>query len=415
MRKIMCVGLMLIVVCGSFLGCTKYEPYKIQATDLMKHIQAAPVTGAEADNTFISAVADFSFDLFKEALDTEDSTLVSPLSVLLALAMTANGAEGQTRQQFEAVLGGGMAMQELNEYLYSFVKSLTSQNKSVLEIANSIWFKEGEINVLEEFLQTNADYYGAAAYGGAFDESTVDDINAWVKAQTKGLIDKILEQIPADAVMYLINTVYFDAEWLRPYTDSHPRVFTANSGAKQTAPFMSSDETLYLTDAHARGFIKPYVNNHYSFAALLPNEGISVHDYINSLSGGKFVTILNNAQNALVATSMPKFEYEFELSLVDALQALGITEAFNPFNADFSRIGTTDYYENLFISDVLHKTFITVDLKGTKAAAVTSVAVNGAESAPEYIDYIVLERPFIYAIVDNATNLPLFIGAVLNV
>ena len=213
----------------------------LQTANLMKGVTANTVSGMFADDKFIGSMADFSVELFKKSIADNENSLISPLSVMLALSMTANGADNETLSQMEAVLGGSIQMNDLNKYLYSYVKGLPSSEKSKLGIANSIWFRDiSTLNVKPGFLQTNADYYGAEAYKSAFNETTVTDINDWVSANTDGMIDSILDEISSDAVMFLINAVVFDAEWETVYDKSQVSdgIFTDINGNQQIVPFM---------------------------------------------------------------------------------------------------------------------------------------------------------------------------------
>lgn len=388
---------------------------KVQAADLMAGITGDPVQGKDSDANFIAKMADFAIELFRRAQDQKKSSLVSPLSVLLALAMTANGADGQTLAEMEAVLGKDIPLAELNEYLYTLANNLPSEEKAKLSIANSIWFRDDEsLKVEKDFLQRNADYYQASAFKSPFDQQTLRDINRWVEKNTEGMIEDILDEIDSRTIMYLINAVAFVAEWEKAYTknDTWTGDFTNSGGGKQTAKYMNATESLYLEDSRTTGFIKPYANGKYSFAALLPNEGITIEDYIADLSGNHFLNIIQGAQSVPVATSLPKFSYDYTIRLNDALVAMGMPQAFSP-EADFSRLGQAAN-GNIFIGEVLHKTFIQVDEQGTKAAAVTKVDMK---CTSVLIDekVVVLDRPFVYAIIDNASNLPIFIGAVMEI
>jgi serpin B len=232
------------------------------------------------------------------------------------------------------------------------------------------------------------------------------------------MIDRILETIPDDVIMYLINAILFDAEWASVYYDNavHEGVFTDIQGNLQTVDFMHSTEWQYLDDGKATGFLKPYAGGHYSFAALLPNEDIPIEDYIASLTGAGFLDTIQNAQNTQVQASMPKFEYEYSISLVHALQSLGMTDAFDMMGADFSRMASLASGEPIYVSEVLHKTFIAVDQRGTRAGAVTMVAMEALGGMIlQEMKIVNLDRPFVFAIIDNTTNLPLFIGTLMTV
>ncbi len=408
----------LMLICLILINTPSCSPggKKVKAMSLMDGIKSSKVDGKDADNTFISSAADFSIELFKLAAKENKNSLISPVSVLLALSMTANGADGDTLSQMEKVLSGGMSIDDLNKYLYSYSNSLPSNKKSKLSIANSIWFRneENRLKVEPSFLQKNADYYNAAAYSSPFDNQTLKDINGWVSSNTDGMIDSILDDISDDAVMYLINAVVFDAEWENIYkrTDIHDGTFTGLDGKKQSVEFMESDESYYIDDGKAQGFLKHYSGGSYSFAALLPNQGVDINDYLSGMSGESFLRSVKDANKEQVHVSLPKFSYDYSIELNDALKAMGMTKAFGG-DADFSKMGSSSR-GGLYIENVLHKTFISVDEKGTKAGAVTKVEMK-ASGAPLEIRTIRLDRPFIYAIIDNSTGIPVFIGKLMDI
>lgn len=396
---------------------------KVQAADLMAGVTPGTVGEQKADEAFSTAMADFAVKLFQNRLlaDGEsegENVLMSPLSVMLALAMTANGAEGETRAEMEALLGGGLSIEELNRYLHTYMDDLPSSKDSKLQIANSIWFRDAaEFTVEPDFLQVNADYYGAEIRKAPFDESTVEAINSWVKEHTDSMIKEIIREISPDTVMYLINALAFDAKWEEEYEKNnvydHP--FTSWSGETYDVTMMSSTESLYLDDGSAVGFIKPYKGGHYSFAALLPNGGVDIEDYMASMTGEKLLETINSAMSTTVIAGLPEFTCEDETLLNRELELLGMPLAFDAERADLSGLGHSRD-GNLYISQVLHKTFISVDQQGTKAAAVTAVEVT-TECAMEPVDvyYVTLDRPFVYMIVDNSTRLPVFIGAAMDI
>ena len=402
--SVLAMGVMNLSGCGA----------KVQAANLMEGIAAKPVSGKAADDAFKNSSADFAIKLFQQTLDDNKNSLISPLSVMLALSMTANGANGETLAQMEALLGGDIPMETLNEYLYSYIKALPSEKTAKLNITNSIWFKDNGFTAEKAFLQKNADYYGAEAYKSAFDRKTLRDINNRVKKNTDGMIEKIIDDFDPSAVMYLINTVLFDAEWENIYKKDEVRdgTFTALDGTKKTVPMMYSEEHSYLDDGKATGFIKPYKNG-YSFVALLPNEGVSLDDYAASMTGKSYIDTIKNAKDVPVETIIPKFSYDYDIEMSGALKALGITLPFDPTKADFSALGSSGN-GNIFISRVLHKAYIAVDEKGTKAGAATAVEIKETAVAVD-IYSVTLDRPFVYAVIDDAYGLPIFIGAVTDI
>ena len=409
MSVILCLSVLAAGVM-SLLGCGA----KVQAANLMEGIAAKTVSGKAADDAFKNSNADFAIRLFQQTRDGNKNSLISPLSVMLALSMTANGAKGETLAQMEALFGGDIPVETLNEYLYSYIKALPSERTAKLNIANSIWFRDNGFAAEKAFLQKNADYYGAAAYKSVFDEKTLRDINNWVKKNTDGMIEKIIDDLDPDAVMYLINTVLFDAEWENIYKKDEisDSTFTALDSTKRTISMMYSTEQRYLDDGKATGFIKPYKSG-YSFVALLPNGDISLSDYVASMTGKSFIDTIKSAKDVPVETAIPKFSYDYDIEMSGALKALGMTKPFDAAKADFSALGSSDS-GNIFISRVLHKAYIAVDGKGTKAGAATAVETN-LMSDTVGIYRVTLDRPFVYAIIDDATGLPVFIGTVTDI
>jgi serpin B len=401
----------ICVLFAAALGFTAAGCGGIKAENLMEGITARTVEVKAADDAFRTAALEFSLSLFQHADDADQNSLISPVSALSALAMTANGARGETLSQMEQVLGGGMEIEALNGYLSAYLKSLPSQDKAKLQTAASIWIRDG-LSVEREFLQTNADYYGAGAYRAPFDKTTVKDINRWVKDATDGMIKETLTEIPDEVLLYLISTVLFDAEWQNIYNKEQVRdaEFTDYRGQKQAAELMHSVESQYTEAAGARGFIKPYRYGGYDFVAVLPDEGTAIDAFIKDFSGADFAAFLESERSTVVQAAMPKFRYEYRANLVEPLKNMGMTDAFTEDVADFS--GMTDA-KKLFLTDAFQKTVIEVAEKGTKAAAVTVIAPSD-ESAPEpeEIQTVVLDRPFVYMIVDRAHKLPIFIGCV---
>ena len=263
-RNICLSAITLLLLCAmlfNIVSCTK-----VKAADLMEGVTPREVEVREELGEDNAAVTDFAIRLFKATNAGGKNTLISPLSVLCALAMTTNGAKGETREQMEATLG--MSAEELNLYLYSYMNSLPTGEKYKLSLANSIWFRDDErFTVNEDFLQINADYYGAGAYKAPFDDSTLEDINNWVKKETDGMIPKVLDEIPPEAVMYLVNALAFEAEWAEIYNEYavSDGTFTKEDGTKQSVEFMYSDESTYLEDDKAIGFKKYYKDRKYAF------------------------------------------------------------------------------------------------------------------------------------------------------
>ena len=406
----------LLLVFAMALGMTACS--QVSANDLMKDIPAKAVDVLPDMDAGAAAAADFGVRLFKTSMEEGKNTLISPLSVLYALAMTANGADGETLTQMEQVLG--MDVDNLNSYMLAYLDLLPETKDYKMSLANSIWFKDDPNFLVEQsFLQTNADYYGAGAYKAAFDEGTRNDINNWVKEHTDGMIPEIIDEIPDEAIMYLVNALAFDAKWADEYEEHQIREgrFTMEDATRQDVDMMHSEEYTYLEDDLATGFIKYYKDRRYAFVAMLPNEGVTVSQYVDSLTGEHMRELLNNPQDVTVFASIPKFETEYDIEMSEVLQEMGMTDAFDWQVADFSRLGTYNVDGmNICINRVLHKTFISVSEQGTRAGAATAVEMV-AEGAMEIVEFkeVVLDRPFVYMLIDCETNLPFFIGTMMNV
>lgn len=341
------------------------------------------------------------------------NVLLSPLSVLQALAMTAGGARGETLRQMEETFG--ISVPELSSYLADYQRALPEEEKYKLSMANGIWFTADERFTVEtDFLERHEELFDCTVRRADFDDSTRQEINAWVKDNTDGMIEDILDEIPPDAVMYLVNALAFDAEWERIYREYEVREgeFTKADGTVQPVQMMYSEEGQYLEDEHATGFLKYYADRKYAYAALLPEEGMTLAEYVAALDGGKLQDILANPTQLQVNAAIPKYENEYSAELSDMLQQMGMPDAFGAAKADFSGMGHSTK-GNIYISRVLHKTYIAVDERGTKAGASTAVEMQDeCAMAEEYIRTVYLDRPFLYLMIDCETNLPIFIGTV---
>ncbi|MBQ1372257.1 MAG: serpin family protein [Oscillospiraceae bacterium] len=402
-KKLISLTALLLVVLLSLqlAGCASLAP-SVQAANLMENVTsnrgaALPVQAEDA-----AAAADFALRLFKAGNESDRNTLISPLSVLTALAMTANGARGETLAQMEQTLG--MDQARLNTFVRSYLDTLPADGS--LKLANSIWFK---LTPPQEFLQTIADYYDADIYKAPFDDSTLEDLNNWVKTKTDGMIPKILDRIPPDARMYLVNALAFDAKWESPYepSDLFDGIFTLENGETREVKYMGSAEVCYLENEHATGFLKCYKGGKYAFAALLPKEGGRLKDYVDSLTGAELQSLLAERSMEAVDVSLPKFKTEYDTELSDVMKSMGMELPFADA-ADFSGMGG-----DLAISRILHKTFLSVDEQGTKAAAATVVEMAGCAEIMEN-KRVDLNRPFVYLLIDTETNLPFFIGTMVD-
>lgn len=383
----------------------------VGTVDLMKGIIATDVNNITVDKDFINSQANFAVKLFKQTVnnDKNKNVLISPLSAELILAMVCNGADGETKKEFEKLMGG-IKVEQLNGYLYNYINNLNDE-KIKLNIANSIWIKNG-FDINENFLKVNKGYYNANIYSTDFDSATIDDMNEWASDNTEGAIKKLInpDDINNQTVMCLINALLFDADWQYQYEHSDAtQEFTNINGKKKTVQTLKDLAEFYYDDGKATGFKNEYVGKNFSFIAMLPNKDVNINDYINGLTGEQLLKTLSNPERVFPNTQMPEFGYEYDCNMSDILSDLGMSTAFKPGKADFNKISP-----NLNIDKITQKANIIVGEQGTKAVA-ASTAFTTMSTDSEKEKNVIIDRPFVYMIVDNKTCLPIFMGTVMDV
>lgn len=363
--------------------------------------------------TYAAATAELSLRLLR--LTADDSTrMVSAFSLSQALALLAEGASGETLAEIEGAIG--LSLDDLRDALPAYLTSLPSTEKASFRSANSIWAEENGFTLNESYAERLKTHYAAEIRPIAFAApGAAGEINGWVSDATDGMIDKLVDDATvASLTMLLINAICFDAKWERPFSNiTATGDFTCADGSTVKVDYMSSkNDRLLIDHAGTTGFVKPYADGGYSFVGLLPPEGTSLDDYLAGLSGADFVALVESAETCdRLKIKMPTFKLDYSVTLNDALKALGVERAFDPNEAELTGLGEAG--GNLYVDTVLQKTHIDVDTEGTRAAAVTGIMVM-ATSAMMPVEYreINLDRPFVYAIIDNATSTPIFIGTV---
>ncbi len=287
-----------------------------------------------------------------------------------------------------------------------------------LKAVDGIWYNtNSDFEPDGDFLQRNADYFDAAAVAADFlKKSTVDGINGFIRENTNGLIEKMLETLGDDAVMVLVNTLYFKGMWQEPFEpiNTYDATFTLSGGGEVKTPTMAQEygAALYFESDGAKGVILPYEGGRYAYAAILPYVGVS--EYVAALTGADFSELLQSASEQNVVLYLPKYEVKGSYELNDTLKNMGLRMAFDPEKADFSAMGTASM--NLFISRVLQDTVFKLGEEGTEAAAATVVEIEDGCAAPDETQPIELrlDRPFVYALMDMETMTPLFLGVLEN-
>ncbi|MBR4581339.1 MAG: serpin family protein [Lachnospiraceae bacterium] len=348
-----------------------------------------------------------------------ENILLSPTSIDFALGMTENGAAGETLSQMEETVNGGLSVDTINPIMKHLSNRYMNAAEVEWNIANSIWFKnDGQVAMGDEFLDKVVGYYGADIFLAPFDSQTLDDINGWVNDKTKGMIPNILDQIHENARMYLVNAIAFEGEWAEQYEEdkiTEGRTFTNADGSESDVTMMTSTENRYFEIAGGQGFLKPYKGREYSFVGILPAEGDTPEDLIAKIQKGNvdLSKTLREAGVNEVHVTMPEFTNDYYIEMNDTYQNMGMDIPFNEAKADFSPMmhSTDGSPANIWIGRIIHKTHIEVDRKGTKAAASTVVEMRYKNAiVMDESKCITLDRPFVYAVVENETGLPVFIG-----
>lgn len=366
------------------------------------------------ENVNLSKVtADVAFNLLHNVDLEEQNVLISPSSIMLALGMTMNGAKGQTLDEMQNVFCKDMSLDDYNQAMYEEITRLKSSESCTWNVADSIWIN-GDMELSEDFAGTVSDKYYGDVFSSPFDDSTASEMNQWVNDNTSGMIKKIVESLPADSQMILLNALSFEGKWEESYSDIdiyEDDEFTAFDGTVQSVTMIHDSVNSYVECGNSIGFTLDYEGGDYAFMALLPFDGITPSELINELSGEDFINAFNLRTDEKVNIRFPEFTNEYDTDISETLKNLGIETAFTT-DADFS--GFFGSNEGLFIDSVLHKTHIEVDREGTRAAAVTGTIVLGTALNMEEKS-VILNRPFVYAIVDNTSGMPLFIGIVNSV
>ncbi len=415
MKKISSIISVILTLSLSLSACS--QNLNVSADNMMENVQLADVAPIVLDAPGINegdksgALTNFSLDLLEQVYDGKN-VLLSPLSIASAFGMVQNGARGNTLSQMEDVFGTDR--RGMNDFLYAYRTYLPNEKDYRVTLGNSIWIRDMEsFRVKDTFLETNKTYYDAEAYKGAFDESTRSDMNRWVENKTEGMIKDILAKpIPENAVMYLINTLYFDAKWLEKEDESEIETgtFYKDNGSETLVEYLSSQEEGYFELENAVGFLKPYEDRTYSFVGILPDEGLMMEDFIKSIDGERLKEAIQTANEPL-ALDLPMFNFSYDKELSETFQRMGMTDAFSTVEADFGDIGQYDDGK-ISISQVIHMTAIEVSRKGTKAAAATVIEMSDGSSQEE--NRIRLDRPFFFMIVDNELEMPLFMGILMD-
>jgi len=381
------------------------------------NMEQATYKPEDANPKLTEAQLAFAIDLFRESDGAAPGTnrLLSPISVAMALAMTANGAEGETQaEMLRALHLDGLTGDERNRSYRVLLDLLThSGEEARVLIANSLWGNE-RVTFADSFLSSARESFDAeiaAVDMGA--PETPKRINDWVSEQTEGQIDSIVEPpLDPDTIMFLLNAVYLDANWAYPFPEDNTskRPFTRADGMSEEVDMMHLYEQLgYLEGDGFEAVRLPYKDQALSMYLFLPAPSTSLEGWLEQLTPDAWEGWLRDFGLAAGDLRLPKFTAEDEIALNDPLEALGMKLALDRDRADFSRMAGDP--GDIYLHEAKHKATIKVNEKGTIAAAVTSIEIRPS-SAPSETFELEFNRPFFYAIRDERTGVLLFMGTV---
>lgn len=366
----------------------------------------------------VQANTNFGFKLFSQifAKDGGKNIFVSPSSVAIALQMTYNGAAGSTQQAMAQTLQlQGISLAEINQSQLALTQNLAKIDPKVqLDIANSLWLKEG-FPFKPEFLQTTEKYYQAKITNLDFNNpNSVKIINDWVSQNTNSKIPKIIDEIDPSSVLFLINAIYFKGNWEKEFSKSatQEQPFTLLNGTRKQHPLMSQrGKYRYYETPEFQAISLPYGSGRLSMYVFLPKPNVKQADFYRNLTAENWQQWMKKFSSRNGQIVLPRFKLEYDLTLNQALQALGMGVAFQD-QANFSNMTS----KQVKIDEVKHKTFVEVNEEGTEAAAVTSIGIRATSALPREEEpfKMVVDRPFFCAIRDNQTGTILFMGSIVD-
>lgn len=374
----------------------------------------------DLDAAFAEDQLNFAFHFYKELQqhkeDPQSSDTISPISIAMALAMTMNGASGATLAEMEETLYSAGRTSEARNQGYEGLADLLSHSGDQVKVslANSLWGRQ-PLPFNKDFVAVNKTHFNAEIESLDFSSpDAVKRINRWVSEQTAGKIESIVDSpIEANTILYLLNTVYFKADWQREFKAEQTALagFTDVSGNRQEVSMMHNGGSFpYVHEDGYQAIRLSYKDSGLGMVILLPDEGTSLDELIGGLDPQRWRNTLDGMSYTVGHIGLPKFKLEYTQSLNDTLQAMGMRRAFDITQADF--IPMIDAGVPVFIGKAEHKTFIEVDEKGTEAAAVTSVAMEAGSAPQENPFEMIVDRPFFFAIEDERTSALLFMGSV---
>lgn len=400
---------------ASFAGCAKKNNQSSSsqssakevsagtATDLLKNAEMQVFDGMIEDTNVDPLYTDFAVRLAQNTNKDGENFYISPISVMYGLTLAANGAHGDTLTQFEKALGG--STYTLNRYFYFAMEGEYSDDSTKFNIGNSLWINSSTgYKPDKQYLNDVRTFFDAAVLSDDF-ENTEGNVEAWLKS--KGVSQNTKHIPKADDLMTSVNSLVLTADWNTSFAEDGTKAekFTGSDGKQTDVDMMNGYAEYYIKDDKSEGFTKTFDGNCYGFAAIMPNEGVSIEDYIKSMTGKNLTNMFKSAEKKDVAVAVPKFSETTDYSFKDTLKMMGITDAFDSDKADFINMGTAD--ENLCISDVVGEAEIYINEKAVNKDQTGTKKITSMRADKK----ITLNRPFVYVIYDLSSKIPKYIGA----
>jgi serpin B len=423
MKKILVILLALALMLPAILST---QPAAGEVLQSDKERLTSPDVSPDEQALLLEGNSAFAFNLYQQLKGEEGNLFYSPYSISLALAMTYAGARGETEQQMAEALNFLLDQGNLHSAFNWLSAELAGRGEGAqgkdgegfrLNIVDAIWGQK-DYGFLPAFLDVLAENYGAGLRVMDFISEAEQcrlTINDWISKQTEGRIKNLIQPGVINELTRLVltNAIYFNAAWEYPFNDKATAdgSFYLLGGGQVTVPMMRQSESFGYSSGEGYQAIElPYDGDELSMVILLPDSG-NFEGFEAGLQARQVEDTIGSLQPTEIALTMPRFEFKSEFSLKDALSAMGMQNAFCPYNADFS--GMTGNPE-LFISDVVHTAFVAVDEADTEAAAATGAVIAPTAAAPEPTVEVTLDHPFIFLIRDIETGTILFVGRVLN-
>lgn len=373
-------------------------------------------------NGFVTDYNDYSFRIMSQVLSDEDrneNVMISPASIMFAMDLAASGSNGNTLTQITDLFSEGADPLEQQAFAAEMMDHIGSSEGVSFNCANAVWTNQLRMSsgLNPSYQDYIEEYFDAEAIQEEFSADTVNEINSWINDHTNGMIDHVLDDLAPHTIAVLVNAIAFEGDWAEPYDDSQvsEMSFNTSNGTEIDVDMLCGESAYYFENDDATGFIRDYEGGDYALLVMLPtDESISANEFLSDFSSEDYNEfIASKTSEYEVYTRIPEFDYDYDVSLVNALVSLGVEDAFDENLADFTGIGTADSGNRIYISDVLHNTHIELDREGTRAAASTTIIMVDSACAPvdeDMIRYVYCDRPFAYAIVDTQTMNPLFLG-----